>query len=76
MPTAGLRRLSQHGEFFLLQPPPGVPALHVYQTLLEKHRLVVRQFAGRPGLEHLLRITVGTSEQNALFLHALSQFRP
>jgi histidinol-phosphate aminotransferase len=62
--------------FFLLQPPPGVPARHIYQTLLEKHRLVVRQFAGRPDLEHLLRVTVGTPQQNEIFLNALSQLLP
>jgi histidinol-phosphate aminotransferase len=73
--------------FFLLQPfsdsplplgeGPGVRAAErIYQALLEQHRLVVRRFAGRPGLEHLLRITVGTPEQNDIFLTVLSQLLP
>jgi histidinol-phosphate/aromatic aminotransferase/cobyric acid decarboxylase-like protein len=36
----------------------------------------VRRFAGRPGLEHLLRTSTGTPEQNDIFLAALSQLLP
>ena len=62
--------------FFLLQPPASVPARDIYQTLIEKHRLVVRYFPGRPGLENLLRITVGLPKQNETFLTALTQLLP
>jgi histidinol-phosphate aminotransferase len=55
---------------------PQTAADRIYHRLLEEHRLVVRRFAGRPGLENVLRISVGTPEQNAVFLAALSQLLP
>jgi histidinol-phosphate aminotransferase len=55
---------------------PPSSAARIYQELLERHRLVVRRFAGRPGLEHLLRTSTGTPEQNDIFLAALSQLLP
>ena len=71
--------------FFLLRPPASAVSLgerdrrratELYQTLLEKHRLVVRRFAGRPGLENLLRISVGSPEHNDLFLSSLAELLP
>jgi histidinol-phosphate aminotransferase len=59
--------------FFLMRPPAQQrqTAETIYQSLLERHRLIVRRFAGRPGLEGLLRISVGLPEHNHIFLSTL-----
>ena len=59
MPPLGLRRFADMRNFFLLRPPPRVAAQQVYDALIEKYNLVVRRYEAAPGLDNLLRITVG-----------------
>jgi histidinol-phosphate aminotransferase len=78
---AGCRRLgcevfASRANFFLLRPPDGVMAKSVYDGLTQRRRLVVRWFGGRPGLENLLRISVGRPEENDLFLTTLAELLP
>jgi histidinol-phosphate aminotransferase len=48
--------------FFLMQPPPGLPALEL-QQVLKKQGILIRHF-NLPGVESKLRITIGTDAQN------------
>ncbi len=60
--------LESHGNF-VLATPPNNDAENLYLQLKEKG-ILVRYFK-QPGLENKLRITVGTDEQNQIFLKAL-----
>ncbi|MHB8508187.1 MAG: histidinol-phosphate transaminase [Candidatus Dormibacteria bacterium] len=70
--TAELRRrgwgvLDSHANFVFAAPPQ--PARAVYSMLLDRHVLV--RFFDRPGVDHGLRISVGTREQCQALLEAL-----
>ena len=71
---AGLRSLGitvwESAANFLLFRPPG-PASELWSGLLE-HSVLVRDLSSLPGLEHCLRVTVGTDEENRRFLDAIS----
>lgn len=59
-----------HTNFLLVQPPQE-NAQFLYQRLKER-QILVRYFP-QPGLDHKLRITVGTDQQNQLLVEALRQ---
>lgn len=59
--------------FFLLQLPDGYSTSKLYEYLLSDYRIVVRLF-GKINDRESLRVSTGTSEQNELFLSALSLF--
>ncbi|NLF07123.1 MAG: histidinol-phosphate transaminase [Pirellulaceae bacterium] len=73
---SGCATHKSHANFFLLHPPEGVSAEAMQTRLIEKERIVVRRFPTVPGLENLLRISVGTPEQNKLFITTLNKFIP
>ena len=56
---------------FLFVQPPQENAQFLYQRLKER-QILVRYFP-HPGLDHKLRITVGTDQQNQLLVEALRQ---
>ncbi|MEL7520654.1 MAG: histidinol-phosphate transaminase [Cyanobacteria bacterium J06553_1] len=56
---------------FLLATPPNNKAKRLYQQLKEQ-QIMIRYFA-EPKLDNKLRITVGTSEQNARLVNAITQ---
>lgn len=72
----GCTTYDSRANFFLLRPPEGISAESVQNYLIEKERIVVRRFSCTPGLENLLRISVGTPEQNKLFIALLSELIP
>lgn len=77
----GCRRLGctvypSKANFFLMQPPLQLAAKVAYDELLASHRLVVRWFRDKPGLENCLRISVGLHEHNQLFLSFLAEMLP
>lgn len=43
----------------------------LYNDLLEKHRILIRRFGSDPLLDGCLRVTVGTTAENARFLQAV-----
>jgi histidinol-phosphate aminotransferase len=58
---------------FLLFRPPGVGAVSIFEGL-ERRRVLIKNLHGTaPALENCLRVTVGTAEENAVFLAALEQ---
>ncbi|MDB9447251.1 histidinol-phosphate transaminase [Anabaena sp. CS-542/02] len=59
-----------HTNFLLVQPPQE-NAQFLYQRLKER-QILVRYFP-QPGLDHKLRITVGTDQQNQVLVEALRQ---
>lgn len=64
----GLKAFSSGANFLLFRPPGDAHA--AWQALLERG-VLVRDFSGRPGLAGCLRVTVGTPEENSMFLAAL-----
>ena len=56
---------------FILFDPTGKDANIIWQSLVNKS-VLVRNCAGWPGLSNCLRVTVGTVEENTLFLTALA----
>ena len=59
------------GANFVLFRPPGGDGEAVWQGLLERS-VLVRSWASWPRLEGCLRVTIGTPEENGLFLAALA----
>ncbi|MDZ4168520.1 MAG: histidinol-phosphate transaminase [Coriobacteriia bacterium] len=45
----------------------------LWRDLLHSYSVLVRDFTRSPGLENCLRVTVGTHEENQLFLEAMDQ---
>jgi histidinol-phosphate aminotransferase len=60
------------GANFILFRPRSKPGRAVWQGLLD-HSVLIRDCSGWPRLEGCLRITIGTPEENDLFLTALSE---
>lgn len=60
------------GANFVLFRPQAVPGRAVWQGLLE-HSVLIRDCSGWPRLADCLRITIGTPEENDLFLAALAE---
>ena len=60
------------GANFILFRPRGLAGKQVWQGLLD-HSVLIRDCSGWPRLENCLRVTIGTSEENDVFLHALEQ---
>jgi histidinol-phosphate aminotransferase len=56
---------------FILFRPRHKPGQKVWEDLLS-HSVLVRNCSGWPRLANCLRVTVGTPEENALFLGALA----
>ncbi|MFM7119347.1 MAG: aminotransferase class I/II-fold pyridoxal phosphate-dependent enzyme, partial [Gammaproteobacteria bacterium] len=75
--AAGLAALGLHApasqtNFLLAEVPPEAPLdARALQQALKARGILVRHFA-TPGLDHRLRITVGTPAQNARLLAALA----
>jgi histidinol-phosphate aminotransferase len=59
------------GANFILFRPRHVAGKQVWQGLLE-HSVLVRDCSGWPRLEGCLRVTIGTTEENDVFLDALT----
>lgn len=66
----GLEVAPSDANFLLFRVPD--PAL-VQRRLAEEHGVVVRDRSGLPGLAGALRVTVGTPEENDLFLAGLEE---
>jgi len=62
--------------FLLLRLPAVLSAQKMYDDLIEQNRLVVRRFDSIPAWNDMLRISVGSPEQNDLFLTSLSRLLP
>jgi histidinol-phosphate aminotransferase len=67
----GLTVFPSDANFLLVRFPPKISSTKVYNTLVQKHGLVVRDFGSHPLLKNCLRITVGTPKENAVLLAAL-----
>lgn len=51
-----------------------VPDAHsVWQELLDRHSVLVRDFSGNPRVGDCLRVTIGTEKENRRFLEALGE---
>ncbi len=74
--AAQLSRLPVHvwpsGSNFILFRPETTPGNDVWQALLDRS-VLVRNCATWPRLEGCLRVTIGTAEENSLFLEALTE---
>ena len=64
-----LRVFSSAANFLLFRVED---AAKTYAGLAERG-VLVRHFGAKPGLEGCLRVTIGTAEENQLFLQALSE---
>ena len=60
------------GANFVLFRPRTVAGAHVWKALLD-YSVLVRDCSGWPRLENCLRVTVGTTEENEVFLRALEE---
>jgi histidinol-phosphate aminotransferase len=60
------------GANFVLFRPTGVPGRDVWQALVDRS-VLVRDCSSWPRLAGCLRVTVGTPEENDLFLAALGE---
>ncbi|HLM18749.1 MAG TPA: histidinol-phosphate transaminase [Acidimicrobiia bacterium] len=60
------------GANFVLFRPRHRPGIDVWKALLD-HGVLVRDCSGWPRLSNCLRVTVGTPEENGLFLDALQE---
>lgn len=60
------------GANFILFRPRGVAGKQVWQGLLD-HSVLIRDCSGWPRLENCLRVTIGTTEENDVFLDALER---
>ena len=56
---------------FLLVRVPGLNSRIAWRRLRDEYSILVRCFAGTPGLENALRVTVGTAEENKRLVAAL-----
>lgn len=57
----GVKAWSSHANFFLLETPLG--AKGIFRSLLEEG-ILVRDVSSYPGCERMVRVTVGTTEEN------------
>ncbi len=62
---------TSHANFIMFAPPKGKDALDIFEALLQKG-FILRPLKSY-GMPQLLRISVGTAQENAAFLHALAQ---
>lgn len=69
----GCQVVPNYGNFILFEPKPPHMAGDVYTALLDEHNIAVRSMTDQQSVAHMLRVTVGTPEQNALFLAALKE---
>lgn len=73
---AELRRLEldvfDSGANFILFRPRSRPGHEVWQGLLDR-RVLIRDCSGWPRLENCLRVTIGTKNENDIFLERLSE---
>ena len=60
------------GANFILFRPRSIGGKQVWQRLLD-HSVLIRDCSGWPRLEDCLRVTIGTTEENDIFLDALDQ---
>jgi histidinol-phosphate aminotransferase len=60
------------GANFVLFRPTNVPGREVWQALVDRS-VLVRDCSGWPRLANCLRVTVGTPEENDVFLAALDE---
>jgi histidinol-phosphate aminotransferase len=67
----GLRCWSSRANFLLFAAPGGVDAGALNQGLLQRG-VRLRDVSSMPGLSHHLRVTIGTAEENDIFLEALA----
>ncbi len=58
--------------FFLMKPPTDIQSDLLYTQLRDTFGIVLRNFGSKPLLQNMLRITVGTREQNDNLVSALS----
>jgi histidinol-phosphate aminotransferase len=68
----GCRVLPSQANFLLFQPPPAHDAGGVFEALLAEG-LIIRPLASGYDLPGSLRVSVGTAEENALFLALLGE---
>lgn len=66
----GVEPFPSEANFVLFRVPH---ASAVWRDLLHDHSILVRDLSRTPGLEDCLRVTVGTEDEVARFLHALDQ---
>ncbi|HEY9827651.1 MAG TPA: aminotransferase class I/II-fold pyridoxal phosphate-dependent enzyme, partial [Stenomitos sp.] len=67
----GFRVWPSQGNFLMVQPPAGHPALDLQQAL-KANGILVRHF-NLPGVADKLRISIGTEDQNGVLCRHLSQ---
>jgi histidinol-phosphate aminotransferase len=72
MEGLGCRVFSSQANFLLFQPPPPHDAGEVFESLLA-NGLIIRPLASGYDLPDSLRVSVGTAEDNALFLTLLGE---
>jgi histidinol-phosphate aminotransferase len=74
--SAGLRRLDvdvfDSGANFVLFRPRAMQGRRVWQGLLDR-RVLVRDCSSWPRLENCLRVTIGTEQENDIFLERLTE---
>jgi histidinol-phosphate aminotransferase len=68
----GVTPFPSEANFILFRTPH---AHEVWQELLDRYSVLVRDFSGNPRIGDCLRVTVGTEAENARFLEALSEIR-
>ncbi len=66
----GVTAWPSHSNFFLLETPLGPDK--TFDSLLA-HGILVRDVSGYPGCENMVRITVGTPEENDILCRALEE---
>ena len=69
----GCRVHSSAANFFLTQLPCGYSARRIYARLRDEFQIVVRHFDGISRLQDMLRISIGTPEENDRLLSALQR---
>lgn len=74
--AGGLKRLGcavypSQANFLMFSPPPGAEAATLFERLLARG-IIIRPLKSY-GLPRLLRVSVGTEEENSLFLHACGE---
>ena len=68
----GCRIFPTCANFFLMKLPASVSNDEVYATLRDRYKIVLRKFDDLGKLKNVLRITVGSPQQNNLLLSSLS----
>jgi histidinol-phosphate aminotransferase len=68
----GCKSFPSVANFFLTQLPTGVSGADIYTRLKENNRIVLRKISGLPHSDSILRISIGSTEENNLLLSSLS----